>query len=282
MTEENKPGNEEPNTTEKPSNAGDIYAEGNIQDTDTRHQEAKRGERLTRYQRWQVGLAIVAAILAALGLCILYMQTKLVSRQIGIMKTQTTLTGKAMKRADKRSKAALKASTERSQASLEASAAQSKAALDASIKASRLDQRAWVGLKSGRLVTFEANKPITAVVVLTNTGKTIALAARKKLAIHGSATGVDINRLASRELSRVTAAPSILYPNLDISMYVSTHRPATEEEIRRINAGTGFIYVFGEMRYTDIFDRPHVTLFCGVYNPTVKLFDLCRQHNRAD
>jgi hypothetical protein len=52
-----------------------------------------------------------------------------------------------------------------------------------------------------------------------------------------------------------------------------------------IDSGTGIIYVYGEVTYVDIYDRPHVTKFC---NYTVKLTSNkwglvnCKKFNEMD
>jgi len=45
--------------------------------------------------------------------------------------------------------------------------------------------------------------------------------------------------------------------------------------------GGFYLYIYGEITYTDLIDDPtkHRTYFCGRYNPTTKLFEVCEKHN---
>jgi len=62
-----------------------------------------------------------------------------------------------------------------SKRSVDASNRQSKAVPDATIAASRLDQRAWLGISNVRIVQFEKDKPFKINVDFKNTGKTPSL-----------------------------------------------------------------------------------------------------------
>ena len=260
MTEENKPGNEERNATEKRSNTSDIYAEGNTQNTDTNHQEAKRGEPLRRYQRWQVGLAIAAAILAAIGLCILYMQTKLVSRQLGIMEKQTALTGEAMERADKRSMTSLKGSAEQSKASLEASAAQGKAALAASIRTLRLGQRPWLLVQSFKLPAEpESGKEFHVEYSMLNTGKTpaIRVIGQSSIMMASKAPPMTVFPDPTKIGSRTIIPPG---PTGIVSVTDSGIVP--DKVLTRYSQKKSRMYVHIRLEYTDTFGVPHWTTVC--------------------
>ena len=169
---------------------------------------------------------------------------------------------------------------------MEESTRQSKEALDESIKASRLDQRAWVGIKTMRVLTLEADKPILIEAVITNTGKTFASNTRvlTSVAVRPSNEPIDIDKLAAslKRRTRLQERPAVLFPNLEATLPVSTPIPITKEHLVLIRASKLLIYLFGEVHYSDVFGSSHTTEFCGIYNTTTKQFGSCSQHNRAN
>jgi hypothetical protein len=49
--------------------------------------------------------------------------------------------------------------------------------------------------------------------------------------------------------------------------------------------GTGLsLYLYGYISYHDILgtDKTYTSIFCGIYNPGTKLFDVCRTHNQIN
>jgi hypothetical protein len=170
------------------------------------------------------------------------------------------------------------------QARLKATLTQGEKSLNASINASQLDQRAWVGLKSMRMVTLEQGKPITVEGVFTNTGKTFALDSTIEFTLKPNIGPLNIDQFAvsseRRHPDLITRAT--MFPNFDMSLSVPTAVNATEKDIELIKEGKLLVYAIGEVRYSDIFKRRHETLVCGVYSPALSKFNICEQYNRAD
>jgi len=75
-----------------------------------------------------------------------------------------------------------------------------------------------------------------------------------------------------------------MFPNMDFSLPIATPETATTQDIQNIKDGKLFIYVFGEIHYMDIFQRPHVTHYCGVLNASVtpQIYNACDTYNDAD
>ncbi len=148
------------------------------------------------------------------------------------------------------------------QESVAASNRQSNAALDASIAASRNDQRAWLGIWVGHMYPIDGNSKIRTEIDIVNTGKTPA---------------IHIKQAGSRFIWQ---QPLLAGPTLEIVdgfRFVSgapvppqgKMTISAEENIADIGAdwsgvkdGTKIIYFAGEVRYDDIFGRPHRTQFC--------------------
>jgi hypothetical protein len=97
---------------------------------------------------------------------------------------------------------------------------------------------------------------------------------------------LDVEHFAkSRDRPKFSTIPSrtTLFPNTDFFVNVSTSRKLTEDELKGINDDrTMVVYVFGEVRYKDIFGKPHTTKFCSYYEPLANMFASCHQYNFAN
>lgn len=163
---------------------------------------------------------------------------------------------------------------------------QSQKVLNAQIDQFHLDQRAWVGVKALDAAPLEANKPVTAIVHFTNTGKTLAIHTVADVVIKPSPEKLDIARYAvSKDRPHPKShSAMIMFPNIDATLPITTTENASTQDIQNIKDGKFFIYVFGEIHYTDIFQRAHITHYCGVLNPNVSppSYNACDTYNDAD
>ncbi|CAN5916357.1 hypothetical protein BH11VER1_BH11VER1_21760 [soil metagenome] len=169
---------------------------------------------------------------------------------------------------------------------LEESLRNNQAVLDASLKASRLDQRAWVGVKSIQMFPMEVGKPLKMEIKFSNSGKTFALDVRH--------TG--ILRLSDKPLSDVAPEdreslekqpkqqPTLvtLAPNGESMIPCTSLAPITEEMVAAINNGKVHVYLVGEISYTDVFKQWHTTRFFQHYVPAEQKFMAEQSHNDAD
>jgi hypothetical protein len=145
-----------------------------------------------------------------------------------------------------------------------------------------LDQRPWVGIKSMRMETFEVNKPVQVVILLTNSGKTFA---RQVVVVGHKAIGrkdvvPDFDQM-SKILPKKPARPKVIFPNLMVSVMQNTSFLLSESQFAEIRNRTQIFYIFGYITYTDAFDKEHMTEFCGLYDPNNPELYLCDQHQNA-
>ena len=74
-----------------------------------------------------------------------------------------------------------------------------------------------------------------------------------------------------------------MFPNiLSMAMTTVSPFPMSEGEIAAIKDGRKLMYMLGEIRYKDIFDKPHYTHFCGLYLPKANLMQSCKEYNEAN
>lgn len=178
------------------------------------------------------------------------------------------------------------AQVSRISAALEQSLQQNRAALDSSINASRLDQRAWVGVKSIQMFPMEAGKPLKMEIKISNSGKTFALDLRHIGMLHLSLTPLDdvaaADKASLANQPRQVPTLATISPNGESLIPCASIAPITEEMINSINAGKLHVYLVGEINYTDVFKQWHVTRFFQHYVPEEQKFMAGPTHNDAD
>ncbi|HTD84577.1 MAG TPA: hypothetical protein VK648_12400 [Gemmatimonadaceae bacterium] len=171
---------------------------------------------------------------------------------------------------------------------LKTNLAQGRAALDASINASRLDQRAWLGVDNikGELVV---GSPYKADVSIRNTGKTPALHVHADFKL-------EVTRPTEKPSfkyddivvgvldSRGVIAPTVPYHLSTFPIQDKAHRPLamTQSYIDEIANGSALVWVHGRVEYKDVFRHPHWLTFCYLLSPQFKTFDVCNEHNDTD
>jgi hypothetical protein len=148
----------------------------------------------------------------------------------------------------------------------------------------RVDQRAWLGVSQMSLNEMHAPDPVTAMVTVTNFGKTPALHVKIIYTIHPSDTQVDISEYSQHSVEKLDSKPlsqSVLFPNANMMLFPSILNP-DETGIEAVKTGHKFIYIFGTIEYGDIFKETHSTHFCNLYNHNVKAFHTCDTYNSAN
>lgn len=205
---------------------------------------------------------------------------------LGIIMFSWSFSGKLQQKASGEQMDKLTAQVSRLSGMLEESLKHNQEALDASLKASRLDQRAWVGVRSIQMLPMEAGKPLNMEIKFSNSGKTFALDVRH--------TG--ILRLSDKPLSDITPedrasldkqpkqVPTLvtLAPSGESLIPCASLAPITEEMIAAINTGKVHVYLVGEISYTDVFKQWHTTRFFQHYVPAEQKFLAEQSHNDAD
>jgi hypothetical protein len=197
---------------------------------------------------------------------------KISEGQLEQMKSGSEQTDKIIKEAHRMSDA------------MEETLRQSRVALDASIEASRLDQRAWVGIKNMSISTMEVGQRLRTGIDVINSGKTIAKDLRQTGYLVISRKIINIDEVVTSGTLPSTE-PHIFgstFPNQQVVVNNSIDSVLTAEQINAIKSGTLFVYLFGDLFYLDVYNRSHVTQYAGRYDPNSGIFLACPEHRNAD
>lgn len=205
---------------------------------------------------------------------------------LGVWMLSSNINTKLQDKASVEQMEKLTAQVSRLNGMLEDSLKQNKAALDASIKASRLDQRAWVGVKSIQMLPMEAGKPLKMEIKFSNSGKTFALDVRHTGILRlsdkllGDVAPEDRESLEKQPKQVPTLVT--LAPNGESLLPCASLAPLTDEMIAAIITGKVHVYLVGEISYTDVFKAWHTTRFFQRYVPAEQKFLAEQAHNDAD
>jgi len=165
-------------------------------------------------------------------------------------------------------------------------AGNSAASIKATQEAMRLDQRAWVGVLA-QMDKPEVGKPLIGKALITNSGKTFAVNMTMQTHLATSRTKLDV--LPVIPPFHGGESIGLLIPNRPYESHV-TFRDAAgvplkslQQDVDNLNTGGYYVYIFGEIRYSDVFNRPHETDFCWWRQGIEELeFTQCDKHNTAD
>ena len=180
-------------------------------------------------------------------------------------------------------------------ASSEKTAQQGKRALDATIQQSRLEQRAWVGVvhtispgyKEGEQnVYVKDGQPIKMGVTIVNSGKTPARNVHTNVSVF-YLKSTDEFVPTFNELTTIGAEPSttVIQPSAFSSINagpIPEVGSINKTDIANITNGRYILYIAGKITYEDVFKRPHSTLFCLFLDPSLTVFNTCKNHNEAN
>ena len=176
-----------------------------------------------------------------------------------------------------------------------------QASMGASAEATRMDQRAWVGLKHMEMTRFTANdSEVLATTSIGNSGKTLATAVQIHWAVGVAdvlweASAVDDWFATHHWMAEVPKRPlfpggETIVPTIVTKQHIADmlrkarFNPATPEAaVDLIRKNTAVLFVISEIDYTDVFKSPHKTIFCVAYDPNHNTFRGCLgQHDYAD
>lgn len=146
-----------------------------------------------------------------------------------------------------------------------------------------IENRAYLNVKYPKM-----NKELTtgeqpiATVVIFNTGNTPA----QNVTMTTLIEGVDASKPEPDPRKIVPPANprsvGVIQREVDISTEVSSSTVLTDELIHRVNQGQLRLYVWGLVKYEDMFGKPHRAGFCAVLKPGTTTFDMCSGGNFAD
>jgi len=146
------------------------------------------------------------------------------------------------------------------QKALDVSNKQSKAALDESIALSRLDQRAWVTVKTATLTKAPTiGEPVLVTLEIINSGKTPALNAT----IGGSVISRSI--ISEKDFQDATiykpVSVMVIGPSTVVTIFLDTSDAVRQQEQIDALGKKNTIYASGFLQYDDIFGKQHRTKF---------------------
>lgn len=149
---------------------------------------------------------------------------------------------------------------------------------------SRDDQRAWIGINDIRINLMEVGKPLKFEADLKNTGKTVALNCKTEILLAYFPGPFDLKKLNEiKEMkNRIPGDPFALFPGIPKRLTLEGSTIVKEEIINSIKSNTYSVCCLGEIYYSDIYLRSHVTEFCMLYRPNSNSFIHCQEYNQAN
>lgn len=176
----------------------------------------------------------------------------------------------------------------------EQSSGLSEKSVTASIQQFRLEQRAWVAVGSVTVPEYrEGNKPVylkegeKAVfeVNLLNSGKTPALNVSAISAYTILPRGFEFSPNYPPP-AQTMRSKAVIQPGQPYLFPTSPSRgPLEKAFIDKVKAGDFVIYVFGEVKYADVFwprTKRHITHYCLFLSPSLDQLHPCAAYNDAD
>ena len=236
--------------------------------------EAETGRRPSEW--FMIFLTFLIALATIVNIWVFYKESEDAGTQTMKLANKAAEIVGTMNTALSNNQEAIRKAFEANRLSLESSQQQSKVALDASIKIARTDQKAWVGVKTAR-VNFDNDGP-EVEFVFTNGGKTPAIDLHFVFLAYFGPLGTNppFNEAENDAKGRI-----VIVPNVDTA---AKARPSVipKADIDGIKAGIISFFAYGTVWYKDIFEGRRKTTFCGIYNPIIKQFDACVEHNTAE
>ena len=205
-------------------------------------------------------------------------------------------TNTAIQSAVSASSQSVKQALDLSKTSFDASVAQAKAALDATIRTSRLEQRAWINVRSEGAVVNQ-DGPIDIPVEVSNVGRTPAIHLEGDIIATVMSPGevLDTSYRAGHLRNHTvggTLLPGVNQPPTQFrAMRMLGNETAnirsSPQLADSINKGEQVIVVYGRLTYSDIFGVKHWITFCqsGSRNPLGKPIarvEGCAEYNQVD
>jgi hypothetical protein len=173
------------------------------------------------------------------------------------------------------------ASAERSAKAAEKNTVVAQESVRLSRQLFEISERAQVHVKKLD-ITVTPKAHATASVEIENVGKTVA---RNAICVANIAESLAPLNDNPADAPRPKGESAVDLVAGDVrTVLVRTPEPMLEEEVKAIGAGTTYLYVWGHIEYSDVFDHPHRTTFCAQYNPQQPQFAQACQHfnNKVD
>lgn len=141
-----------------------------------------------------------------------------------------------------------------------------------------VSQRAYVFPKHVRMKQFQMGKRLVVEVEVENSGNTPALNLSGTLHFRAIESALpDISDYG--EPADGFTSVSVLPAHVSSIRMVSGRAELSERHVVSIEGGNLRVYVYGILRYQDIFGKQRESRFCGLYDPPTGLFKACERHN---
>ena len=289
MDIERNPPNEDTETNQRPASSEiavrTVNPKGNSDTTEASEGAAKR-KAMTVFEVWMVILTISAILVAGLTGVVPWLT--LIEIRNGAGDTYT-LAQAAKRQADKAETISasiqqaadeMKITNSQAKDALDKTLRQSKQVLDASIVNSRLDQRAWVGAIAISKPELAVRKDFSASIEVANTGKTPAVKFSSLAQFQWVGNGAHLSPFYM--VSGIPGSVSVVQPGMHASIN-TPQIPITEAQFEAIKEGKLRLYVYGILKYEDIFGKPHMNKFCGYFSSQdMKFATSCDTYNEAN
>jgi hypothetical protein len=159
------------------------------------------------------------------------------------------------------------------------------------LRSARIEHRAWINI-TGKFDKIVEGQPLAIRFNLVNSGKTWA----KKVGVRVVVEKVKSGESPSFKYSQLHVASflGILVPNEPrplTGVWLGREKSSllnppilTKADIDEINSGTIYIAMFGIITYSDVYDVPHWTRFCGWHSPVSGEYSArnCTSYNDMD
>lgn len=165
---------------------------------------------------------------------------------------------------------------------------QSEVALNTIVNNFHHEQRAWVGPtlvlppeyknQEGEMVYVKEGESIKCGLVLKNTGKTPAKNVEYSIVVQSlknKETPVIKESFGSKDIA-------LLQPEMTISISYPPITGISKENIENIKSCIDKLYIYGIIRYEDVFKEKHWTKFCVYLSPDLSTFSSCETNNDID
>jgi len=202
---------------------------------------------------------------------------------------QGYLTQQAIKTANRQAKAAEDANKLARETAARAakdnvqSTQQNRETFAATVAQNRLDQRAWVGLKTLIVLPLAVGQRVRADLTFTNTGKTLALNTTAKTGIGIAAKNGPPDWFYGDKWKNTKVFKNVVFPQGEIQTKVYIEGFLLDSAwLALLQDGRQKLYVYGRCEYDDVFGKKHFTEFCDVYQPETGSVLTCATHNSAN
>ncbi len=127
-------------------------------------------------------------------------------------------------------------------------------------KATRLDQRAWVGVDKVNSFNFKVGPNFSIPFDMVNTGKTPALHVATRTSMKSLEKGDEFSPTYS-DPRPIKPSIGVIQPQMHLGLStLPTDIPTAQ--YGDIENGKGILYAYGDITYDDIFGDSHETTFC--------------------